>query len=444
MKTILLAGLAVCLTAVGCGSKDTVTLEQSLNRVELTRRSKAAWTPAETVLDSFNKRNLTESTRKKSLTQFGRLTTMPPARQYTFDDITEAVNTTDFHAVQVAMFETERIHHSKFPFDYENNVTALKNIYKSHNLDEILDNKKTTLDELKSLMVYVNERFSSKPLIENDSYIKSSSPDPTVLERYAKSKGISPDGRFQAFLFCQLAQSTGLNARVVSVHTFDDNGKLFRNHVSEVFLDRYKKWVAFDPTHRATYYSRDGIPLSVLEIRRLMLENRFDEIVTHPQIGNNFQFIDVREDLLPCYQFVCLWRMNDFISMSRGGNFTWKDLYPSHLVWDDAYAPVSEGRYNELPEFAGVELKYITKDQRDYYWDINLVHIDVERITENEIKLYIDTVTPNFSHFDLLEDVNVKRLNKNVETFDIFFNGVIVAVNKFGVKTPPAALYISL
>lgn len=444
MNKILFTGIAVCLSVSGCGSNDVVTVEQSLNRVEFARRSKAVWTPMESDQDNFNARSNTESARKKSLAQFGTLTTQAPSRQSSFEELNEAINTSDFHAVQLVAYETASIERAKFPFDYENNIVALKNLYKSHNLDKIFESDASSLDNLKSLMVYVNERFASAPLIENGDYIESSGPAPAVLEKFAESNGISPDGRFQAVLFCQLAQSSGLNARIVSLHTFDDNGKLVRHHVSEVYVPEYRKWVAFDPTSRATYYTRNNEPLNVLEIRRLMLENRYDEIVTHPQIGNIFQFIDVREDLLPCYQFVCMWRMNDFISKSSNGRFNWKGLYPSHLVWEDAYAPVSEGRYNELPEFAGAEPEYIAHDQNEYYWDVNLVHIDVERINDDNIKLYIDTFTPNFSHFDLVEDTRTTTLNKNVATFEIFFNRKVFAVNKFGIRTPPTVLYISL
>ncbi|MBN1290465.1 MAG: hypothetical protein JXB48_01390 [Candidatus Latescibacteria bacterium] len=449
MKKSTLIIVFILAGMYGCQQKESVRIQNTQENIILKKHKKKHIELTQGDQDKFHLKSKIESVRKTQLTTFGRLLTPPPVRTPDDNAANDALNQKNLPQVHVMNFNTHGNNISSYPFDYENDITTLKKLYRDHNLDQIIRNDMIELDKLTVLMVYTHDFLQGGRKPTPEEKWKITSPSAITITNLRRNESIGGTSEHYAALFCQLALSCGYNSRLVSMHTFDDNGEFLRNDVCEIYLNNFRKWAVFDVYNRATYYLREGIPLSALELRQYMLEDRYREIVTKSGIGDFADISSVREKLLPRYEFIYMWRMNDILSKSdRKKIFPWQALYKFHLVWEDEYTPISDGGFDRLDIFTNSAnadyildgVRYITHKKQDFNWDINNVEINVSRTGIETGKMYFDTITPNFDHFLIYVD-GVPEVIQNIYVQKkIFGDYQVRSINKLGVGGPVSSI----
>lgn len=431
--------LVVCLGLLyGCGPRDTDRPEKEATVLTKPSSEIAASTAGLMTgeQDRFNPRSPMESIRKTSLTPFGRLRVIPPIRTPDSEAAQQAFNQNEFSDLKVAIQAVEPITTPSYPFDFENNMPVLKALYDHHHLDDITRNA-SELTILVGLMKYTYHFLEGGTVPDGDLWWQDG-PSAETITRFREERGIGGTSEQYSALFCQLALSSGFTARIVGMHTIGDDGEVLSHSVCEVYLRNFARWAVFDPYSRATYYTRDGVPLNALELRNIMFDNLYR--VIHPVIGIGDLTVvrDVREDLLPRYRYIYYWRMNDILSRSHSGGLTWQALWEYHLVWEDEMAPVSQGAFDRVEQFSNTAdtahplegVRFVTHDRGDFYWDIYQMQVHINRTSENDITYYLDTLTPNFSHFLA---ISTETGQETVVTNNVYTQGMITTELNFRV-----------
>ena len=310
------------------------------------------------------------------------------------------------------------------------------------------------LDTCMALMLYTNEFLKGGTPPAEQTWLTTTWPSAETITRLRREKGIGGTSAHYAALFCQLSLSCGFNSRLVSMHTFETTGELQTHDICEVFLISFEKWVVFDPYSRATYYLRDGIPQSALELRNLMFDALYRDIYPVSGIGDFTDIISVRENLLPRYQYLYLWRMNDILSKSQSGkSIPWQALYQYHLIWEDEKALIADGGFDKLNKFNNKDnpqyplsgVRFITHELSDFYWELNHVVLNLERTDDYHLNMYIDTITPNFDFFELgeISENAMHKITDNIYDLTIAFSEMYVrSINKFGHTGPKSELFL--
>ena len=180
-----------------------------------------------------------------------------------------------------------------------------------------------------------------------------------------------------------------------------------------------------------------------------MLENRYREIIPKPGIGDFTDIVAVRENLLPRYQYIYMWRMNDVLGKSTPDSvLPWHALYQKHLVWEDAYAPVSDGGFDRLdtfnstshPDYPLAGVRFVTHDKSEFYWSLNHSVLHINRPTAESLRFFFDTITPNFDHFVFYVDGKVMNVKSATDLQRIEGDFTLRSVNKFGVYGPRSSI----
>ena len=441
MRRLYAFSVVILLGLYGCDVKDDTGDEVSVKPQYLEKTEVAKPVLTEGELDEFHPKSSIESVRKNKLTDLGMRTTPLPVFTPDTQSVNEAVENPEYIGMRITSFINKKLVKPSFPFDYENDINALKRLYKSHNLDSVLAGNKTDIQQIKALMLYTYNFLDGgiEPTPETDI-----GPSAEIITKLKREKNIGGTSKHYAALFCQLTLSCGFNARIISMHNIDDNGELAIHDVCEVFLNYKDKWAVFDAYSRATYYVKDKDPQSALELREVMLNKNYRVLDAYSGAGDFSDIISVREKLIPLYRNLYMWRMNDILSKSpKGGSIPWQALYTAHLVWEDERAPVSEGGFDKLDRFNSMEnpdyplkgVRYITHDKSDFYWSLNHVCINVERLSQEEIIIHVDTITPNFEEFEITGSniIHDRKYRYNMENPTNF---AIRSINKFGVKGP--------
>jgi len=444
LSVVFALGLAVCFC--GCEKKESVHKDSKVLIKPAKKKTGDKPVLITGEMDRFHSRSKVESVRKQRLTYMGSIKKRPAVITPDMDSATKAINKDGFDVIKVGIMGFKPLEKSSYPFDYENDLQALKRLKNHHNLEEITKNKETELEAVRALMIYTHdflEGGSPPPADARWTY----GPSAMTITELRREKGIGGTSEHYAALLCQLSVACGFNSRIISMHTVDETGEILSHDICEVFLNSYSKWAVFDAYSKATYYLRDEIPQSALEIRNLMLDNLYKDITPVAAIGDFTDVMTVREKVLPRYQYIYMWRMNDILGRSKSGrSIPWQALYQVHLVWEDELAPIKDGSFDKVDKFTNTDnpdyplegVKYVTHNKSDFYWTLNKVALDFERPANDKIRIYIDTITPNFDFFEIRitdEDKpqNYKQTGNIKDIDKIYFDLLVRAVNKQGV-----------
>jgi len=457
-RTLLLYSLCAAVLVGGCEQRKPVEKESKKIDEPMVKRENARLEFMTGEKDRFNPANNIESIRKKRPTKFGRSKVEPPYRTRTLDAMMKVINKPGYKTIAVEVTDTGSIEIPSYPFDYENDIRALKRLYEEHDLGTVINDDMKELEVARALTVYTYNFLKDGKAPSNETWMKDTSPSAETITRLRREKGIGGRSEHYAALLCQLSLSAGFVSRMVGMHTIGGNGEPLTHDVCEIYLNSYDKWAVFDPYSKATYYLRDGVPLNALEIRKLMLNRFYRDITPVIGVGDFTDVVSVREKLLPRYRYLYFWRINDILGKSSGRRpMSWQALFRYHLVWEDEYALVKDGGFERLekfnneddPDFPLNGVRYVTHDESDFYWPVNQVALDLERIADDRLRVYIDSFTPNFDHF--VTEVGVTQNNirterkTNVFETDMIPNDIIVrSYNKLGVPGPTAHVNLML
>jgi hypothetical protein len=398
----------MCCLLTACERKEPVNKQPVQFNV---RRDSLADTTAffQSESDPFHQDSRVESVRKRKLNNTGRLKLTPPVIATNTAEAVDAINHEGFPTYGIVFVDYSTFDFPSFPFDYEQDLAALARLKRSHNLDRIIDENMTDLERVHAVNMYVNQFMSGGTLPDPDTWITESSPSAHEITRLRREEGIGGFAPHYAALFCQLSISIGSNARIVGMHTIDADGEIRRHVVCEVFINSVDKWVVFDAYNNATYYLNNEIPVSALEIRNIMLDGRYSSLIPVIGAGDVTDIVAVREKLVPCYNYLYIWRMNNLLSADNGAPVSWQRLFSTHLVWEDVSGLVRDGKFDRIPEFTDMNdtdfpltgVRFVTHERGDIDWKLNHVRVHPWRINKDHVRFYLDTCSPNFEKFIL-------------------------------------------
>ncbi|WP_198138270.1 transglutaminase-like domain-containing protein [Pelobacter propionicus] len=239
-----------------------------------------------------------------------------------------------------------------------------------------------------------------------------------------------------AMTFIQVASALGHQARLVSL-TKDGYESSDMHAIAEVWSNRYVKWVAVDPDFNI-WYERDAMPLSVLEIHNAVMDRTTDRItIVKGRRRADAEFERRIPILFNYYRCFNVDMRNDWLS---------NRYFPGHprrsdvatLFWDD----------RRLPPV----LTLMTKINHPHalYWDINKTHVSFVRSNKSTrtIPIYMDTVTPNYSHFEITVDDAFRISEKSARFNWKLHKGrnslTVCSVNSFGHRGVPVKVTVDV
>lgn len=103
--------------------------------------------------------------------------------------------------------------------------------------------------------------------------------DAISIIKFMRERQIGPSCMMLSFALRDILESYGYCARIVQTCPFDFT--ILDSHWKVlVFSNDYNKWIMLDPSWCA-YCIKDGIPLSIQEIRNMLVQNEEFEIINH-------------------------------------------------------------------------------------------------------------------------------------------------------------------
>jgi len=201
----------------------------------------------------------------------------------------------------------------------------------------------------------------------------------------------------------------------------------------EAWCETYGKWIMLDP-----YFDRivtlDGAPLNVLEIHRLLEEPVQHERAVIIQHGKMLSDPEEKDFYLSLFRNFAVRMRNDWFTNRYPHWYPLSNSVMNAVEWQD-----------ELTD-DNVYYKRETDCPEELYWPLNRVRITVQPAGGAQLNVFVETFTPNFSHFSVRVDSN-----RAVSVRDGFFEwelnpGLneleISSVNQWGISGKPGILII--
>ncbi|MEA1996226.1 MAG: transglutaminase domain-containing protein [Gemmatimonadota bacterium] len=155
----------------------------------------------------------------------------------------------------------------------------------------------------------------------------------------------------------------------------------------EAWSDTYGKWVMLDP-----YFCRrvmlDEVPLDVYEIHRLEADRQSRTSAVIFQKGEILAAGEERKFYLSLFRNFAVRMRNDWFTNRYPHLYPLSNSVMNAVEWQDELTDDNIYYRNE------------TSSLEELYWPLNGVKISVHPAREpGTLELYLETVTPNFSHF---------------------------------------------
>jgi hypothetical protein len=300
-----------------------------------------------------------------------------------------------FPKQSVAMFEFNNgpLARGRYRFGYQTvSDPLIRQMAKKYNLYDVISDKKDDFEQILAIANWVQSRWihGTSGQFDADRF------DADVILEQAKN-----GARFWCHVYCmtfiQLAASMGVSGRLVGL---SKDGYARDHAVAEVWSNFHQKWIMIDVDFNI-WYTREGIPLSVLEIHNALMDGRAD--LLRIERGQNRPIPEYESriaSLIGYYRYFDVDLRNDWLT---------NHYFPGHPARsDEATLWWQDGRLPPVLHF-----KTPTSNPNDLYWDVNRVHLSFSPSSSPEkITVYMDTMTPNFDNFAIVVDAS--KLHKVV------------------------------
>lgn len=334
--------------------------------------------------------------------------------------------------IAVRHLDNRPILRSSYDFAYQPAVEALNRLRERYRIDQLLPPGENDFFQMVALVNWVHDRWKHGSS-GADAF------DPAMFDADAVLTKATSGARFwchvYAMTFVQLAASVGFQARLVSLTT--DGYDLADSHaVAEVWSNTYRKWIMVDPDFNI-WYSRNGLPQSVLEIHNASIGKEAHLLAVEKGISRSAPEYELRiPNLLKYYRYFAVDLRNDWLT---------NRYFPGHpassdhatLFWEDQrLSPV-------------LNLKKKVNVEKDLYWELNTAQITVQPSEKKgALQLRIDTVTPNFACFAVELDKRARHLLRSSEWTWPLHKGQneleVCSVNLHGRKGIPSKVVIDI
>jgi hypothetical protein len=354
-----------------------------------------------------------------------------------------------WHGVHFISFTNGRVVKPAFDFIYQDmNHLKVRQLYDHAGIAEMEKVSDSELEFISRVADWANSRWGHiqpLPYATWDAH--------EILDRAEAGDGFWCT--YKAALFVQAMNSAGYTARMLGINRKDRDA----HTVTEVYSNKFRKWVLVDPWKNC-YFVKNSIPISALEMHNAIGNTAGIDAV----FGANGHYLEYwahktgKSDTIPhagatvpldselldgfenyFYDLRIVMR-NDHTSHpqqaenvyvdgfmvpynSRGGEW-----WGPQLHWTDENTP---------PQITCAN----TGEIDDFEWPLNEVALEVKKISvpgdEVVLEVSFSTVTPNFSHYELVvdgkpvsidSDVYVMRLREGRNTL------TVTAVNDLGKK----------
>jgi len=281
--------------------------------------------------------------------------------------------------INIIQFENRLIPHRRFSFDFQpyNNI-KLRLLRKKYMLDEVVKNGRDDLEKFILLRRWVKSCWE-KGYPENVSYNFDAL---DILDRAKKGENFFCSEYSTVYVQCAL--SLGLQARYVG---------LYKGHVvAEVWSDDFQKWIVMDVDNDFHYIFQE-IPLNSLDLHRAWRKKDFNdiEIVTPEPVR-----IVNKETEISYYESFYVRMRNDWFSNKYPHWYPKSNSIMNGVEWVDVGGTDSILCARE------------TDREADVYFPLNITSLGVKFLlnkkTDISFLIYLETLTPNFAHFDIQTD----------------------------------------
>jgi len=356
--------------------------------------------------------------------------------------------------LRIVEYDNPDIPSTKYPFSYEVfEQERLHELRRRCRLRSVVRAARSEFEEFVLLRDWVKSRWAHG---WNESSTANALDGLALLED--SRRGLEFCCGSYAILFVQCLLSLGHQARRISISVDEsdfiapDEGNVGHS-VPEVWSNDLVKWVLMDPDFNC-HYEHHGIPLSALEIHDLWLRGMWREVDmvrgkaplkvsdTPPKIWEKdgmervereFEKL-LRHNVIDYYHFLSVEMGNDHLSKSGGRG---------ELGWVDEFTAPRLVRCNN-PSY----IDY-TQDPREFYWPINLTHIDIrcskKRGPSRSMLVDLENNMPNFREYKVQIDGRGWRTRPDQFEWELKedINSIEAkAINKFGVAGPTSRLSI--
>jgi len=226
----------------------------------------------------------------------------------------------------------------------------------------------------------------------------------------------------------QCLAATGYTARYVMI-----NSRTGGHVLCEAWCETYGKWIMLDP-----YFNRivtlGGEPLNVYEIHRLQAEPERAGCAVILQNGSILNDQGQKDFYFSLFRNFAVRMRNDWFTNRYPHWYPLSNSVMNALEWQD-----------ELTD-DNVYYKHETGCLEDVYWQLNRVRMAVQPVEGAQLNVFLETFTPNFSHFSVRVDSS-----RTVSVQDGLFewklrpgpNALeIASVNQWGISGRPVSLVI--
>lgn len=226
----------------------------------------------------------------------------------------------------------------------------------------------------------------------------------------------------------QCLAASGYTARYVML-----NSETGGHVLCEAWCETYGKWIMLD-----SYFNRivtlGSEPLSVYEIHRLLAEPGLQQRAVIRQSGKVLADRGEKDFYLSLFRNFAVRMRNDWFTNRYPHWYPLSNSVMNALEWQDelTYDNIFYKRETDRPE--------------DLYWPLNRVRMAVQPGEGAQLDIFLETFTPNFSHFLIRYDNNREISVRNGSyqwKLHPGLNGLeIASVNQWGIRGGPVCLEI--
>lgn len=291
---------------------------------------------------------------------------------------------------------------TSIPFRYEPfDHPRLKQFRDNYRLDEVVAGADGEWAQIERLAAWASQQWESGHL----GKLYPAWDALEILSPYSDGKPVGGFCQQYNLIFLQACEALGIVGRCVSIGSGDHGVDIRSGHeVVEVWSNDFAKWIYIDGN--AAWYFRDaatGLPLSLRELRERQLaaigRNPFADVKLVTLARTRYEWADLTG--WPAFAELRMIPRSNFLEQKsplplNQGMRGW--FWTGHYAWTDAAYPASLLYGHRISQ------------PRNWDWTLNqaAVHLEATDV-ENEVRVYLDTVTPGFQTFVAQVDANDAR-----------------------------------
>lgn len=288
-------------------------------------------------------------------------------------------------------FSNQKIAKAAQDFSYQTyDEPRLHELREKYKLKEVVADAENEFEALVLLRNWCRSQFhreNYQPFETNFDALK-------VLDRNLKVFGTQYNFKehfdpchFFPLFYSQVVLSMGHTSRMVAAE----------HGMSEVWSNDFQKWVLMD-AELNYHVVREDVPLSLTEIAFATPDEI--ELVRGTQTSDENPFqVHLKIDVISPEGLINMIRGNLIDIVDLRNDWMTNHYFRGHPSRSDQNSLTLITPFNETSLIIDRHLRPTTIDKERFHWTLNQAEIYFKHHNQNEVKLFVRTVTPNFKHF---------------------------------------------